>query len=68
MDKQILGFGHEGSRSVFSFEVFPLDIFCFAELMELYETMRTELCIDINNVHEVYALPKCIHIYTHRWI
>lgn len=29
-------------------------------------TMHTELCI--NNVHEVYASPKCIHRYTYRWV
>lgn len=63
IDKQILG-----SWSAFGFPIFPPVVFCFAEFMELYETMRTELCIDINNVHEVYALPKCIHIYTYRWI
>lgn len=51
----------------FSFPIF-LSVFflCFAEFMELYGTMHTELCI--NNVHEVYALPKCIHRYTYRWI
>lgn len=34
-------------------------MFCFAEFMELYETMRTGSCI--NNVHEVCALPN---VYT----
>lgn len=47
------------------YSVFLLIVF-FCWIYGALWTMHTELCI--NNVHEVYALPKCIHRYTYRWV